>query len=105
MTGYIKYNVVVSEKAQRMLGNHVRFLANVDKKAAMETKKKIMTALHSLAELPERYPFFRAEYIPSNKYHKMVIDGRYMALYQIKDTTVYVDYILDCREDYDWLIH
>lgn len=105
MTGYIKYNVVVSEKAQRMLGNHVRFLANVDKKAAMETKKKIMTALHSLAELPERYSFFRAEYIPSNKYHKMVIDGRYMALYQIKDTTVYVDYILDCREDYDWLIN
>ena len=105
MTGYKKHKVIVSEKAQRMLGNHVRFLANVDKKAAVETKKKIMAALRSLTELPERYPFFRAEYIPSNKYHKMVIDGRYMALYQIKDETVYVDYIQDCREEYEWLIN
>lgn len=105
MAEYPKYKVTVSDKAQRMLGNYVRFLANVDKKAAGETRKKIMTALRSLIELLERYSFFQAEYIPLNKYHKMVIDGRYMVLYQIKDATVYVDYILDCREDYDWLIH
>ena len=105
MAGYKKYKVIVSEKAQRMLGNHIRFLANVDRHAAVELKKKIMTALRSLEEFPERYPFFQVEYIPSNKYHKMVTDKRYMALYQIKDDTVYVDYILDCREDYEWLIH
>lgn len=105
MTELKKYQVIVSDKAMRMLGNHIRFLADADRNAAAETKKKIMAALRSLTELPERYPFFHAEYIPSNKYHKMVIHRRYLALYQIKDTSVYVDYILDCRQDYEWLIH
>ena len=36
---------------------------------------------------------------------KIVIAGRYLGPYQIKDETVYVDYILDCHKDYDWLIH
>ena len=26
-------------------------------------------------------------------------------LYQIQDDTVYVEYIVDCRKDYNWLIH
>lgn len=29
----------------------------------------------------------------------------YLVLYQIQDSTVYVEYILDCRKDYSWLIH
>lgn len=44
-------------------------------------------------------------YITQNKYHKMFIEKWYLVLYQIKDDTVYVDYILDCRKDYSWLVH
>jgi hypothetical protein len=25
-------------------------------------------------------------------------------LYQVKDQAVYVDYIVDCRQDYGWLL-
>ncbi len=35
----------------------------------------------------------------------MYIEKRYLALYQIIEDTVYVEYIFDCRQDYDWLIH
>lgn len=35
---------------------------------------------------------------------KMFIEKWYLILYQIQDDTVYVDYILDCRKDYSWLI-
>lgn len=45
-----------------------------------------------------------AEFIPLNKYHKMFVEKRYLILYQIKDRKVYVDYIVDCRQDYGWLI-
>lgn len=100
-----KYKVIVSDKAKQMLGSHVRFLANVDRKAAVNLKNKIVVVLRTLEEMPERYPFFNEVFIPPNKYHKMIIEKRYLVLYQVKDYKVYVDYILDCRQDYTWLIH
>jgi len=54
--------------------------------------------------MPQRFPFFEDNYIPQNKYHKMFIKNWYLILYQIQDDTVFVDYILDCRKDYSWLI-
>lgn len=98
------YKVIVSDRAKRMLGAHIRFMAQVNKEAAVTKKKAIMTAMRSLSQMPHRFPFFEELYITPNKYHKMFIEKRYLVLYQIKDDTVYVDYILDCRKDYSWLI-
>ena len=104
MEDNIKYKVINSERAKRMLGNHIRFMAQVNKDAAKEKKKGIMKALRLLAHMPQRFPFFEEMYIPPNKYHKMFVGKWYLVLYQIKDDTVYVDYILDCRKDYNWII-
>lgn len=98
------YKVIVSDRAKRMLGTHIRFMAQVNKQAAVEKKKEIMTALRSLSQMPQRYPFFEELYITPNKYHKMFIEKWYLVLYQIQDDTVYVEYILDCRKDYSWLV-
>lgn len=100
-----KYNVVVSDRAKRMLGTHIRFMAQVNKKAAVEKKKEILSAMRSLSRMPQRFPFFEEMYIPPNKYHKMFIENWYLVLYQIQDDTVYIEYVLDCRKDYAWLIH
>ena len=100
-----KYKVIVSDKAKRMLGTHLRFIAQVNKKAAAAKKKELMAAMRSLEYMPQRFPFFNETYIPPNKYHKMYVPKWYLVLYQVKDDTVYVDYVLDCREDYDWLIN
>ncbi|MCG2788520.1 MAG: type II toxin-antitoxin system RelE/ParE family toxin, partial [Actinomycetia bacterium] len=35
---------------------------------------------------------------------KMLICKRYLLIYQIKGNIVYVDYIVDCRQDYEWLL-
>lgn len=99
-----KYKVIVSDRAKRMLGTHMRFMAQVSKDAAMRKKKELMTAMHSLSQMPQRFPFFEEVYITPNKYHKMFVEKWYLILYQIQDDTVYVDYILDCRRDYSWLI-
>ena len=87
-----------------MLGTHIRFMAQVDKQAATEKKKEIMTAMRSLIQMPQRFPFFEELYITPNKYHKMFVPKWYLVLYQIQDDTVYIEYILDCRKDYGWLI-
>ena len=100
-----EYKVIVSDRAKRMLGSHIRFLAKIDKKTAKEKKDQIISAMYSLEEMPQRFPFFNEPYIPENKYHKMYIPKWYLVLYQIQDNMVCVDYILDCRKDYSWLIH
>ena len=100
-----KYKVIVSDRAKRMLGAHIRFMAQVNKDAASTKKKEIITAIRSLNHMPQRFPFFEEAYIPPNKYHKMFIEKWYLILYQIQDDTVYVEYIVDCRKDYNWSIH
>lgn len=102
--GNEKYMVIVSDRAKHMLGMHIRFMAQINKPAAAKIKEEIMNAMRSLQKMPYRFPFFNEPYIPVNKYHKMYVPQRYLILYQIQDNTVYVDYILDCREDYSWLI-
>ena len=99
-----KYKVIVSDRTKRMLGTHIRFMAQVNKDAAKAKKKELMEAMRSLERMPQRFPFFEEAYIPTNKYHKMFVTKWYLVLYQIQDDTVYVDYILDCRKDYSWLI-
>ncbi len=105
MTENKKYKVIVSDRAKRMLGTHIRFMAQANKEAAAAKKKEIMAAMCSLSQMPQRFPFFEEQYITPNKYHKMFIKKWYLVLYQIQDDIVYVEYILDCRKDYSWLIH
>ncbi len=98
------YKIIVSDRAKQLLGFHIKFLANVNKESAKKTKARIIEGIRSLEKMPARYPFLNEQYIPRNKYHKMFIENRYLVIYQIKDSTVFVDYILDCRQDYGWLI-
>lgn len=99
-----RYKVIISDRAKRMLGMHIRFMAQVSKEAAAAKKKEIMTAMRSLTQMPQRFPFFEGSYITPNKYHRMFIEKWYLVLYQIQDDTVYVEYILDCGKEYGWLI-
>ena len=99
-----KYKVIVSDRARQMLAGHVRFMAQKSPSAARKVNNELMDAIRSLGKIPERFPFLEAEFIPSNKYHKMFVEKWYLILYQVKDQTVYVDYIVDCRQDYGWLV-
>lgn len=99
-----QYKVIVSDRSRQMLVSHVRFMAQESTSAARTVKNELMEAIRSLHQMPERFPFLEAEFIPPNKYHKMFVKKWYLILYQIRDQTVHVDYIVDCRQDYGWLI-
>lgn len=64
-----KYKVIVSDRAKRMLGTHIRFMAQVNKDAVKTKKQELMEAMRSLECMPQRFPFFEEAYIPTNKYH------------------------------------
>ncbi len=99
-----KYQVIVSDRSAAMLINHVRFLANVSVSAAQELRNDIISAAKELEKLPQRHPWFYYEGLPANKYRKKLVAKRYLLIYQIIDKNVYIDYVLDCRQDYKWLL-
>lgn len=99
------YRVIISGEASQLLVSHASFLANVSPEAAERLIQSFEKAAHSLESMPTRCPWLRGRYIPNNTYRYLVFEKRYMLLYQIKDHTVYVDYVLDCRQDYQWLLH
>lgn len=96
--------MIISDRAKEMLGMHIRFLGQVNKPAGRKLKERFVSEIRSLQEMPQRYPFFNETYIPANKYHKLYVENWYLVLYQIKDNAVFVDWIVDCRQDYQWLI-
>jgi plasmid stabilization system protein ParE len=73
--------------------------------AARNTKAKPLAAIRSLSKMPERFPFLDEEFVPRGKYRKMFLERWYLLLYQIREQKVYADYIVDCRQDYSWLIY
>ena len=100
----MRYNVIVSERAKRMLDRHVRFIAEQNEDAARRIAQELLQAARTLTDMPQRYPFFHHAYIPPNKYRKMVVTKHYLLLYQIRDDTVFVDFVVDCRQEYAWLL-
>lgn len=103
-TGDNKYTVIISDEAAQMLVSHARFLAQVSEKAALNLIAEFSEYIKSLEKFPERNPWLSDSALPINKYRKLLIYKRYLLIYQIKGSTMYVDYIVDCRQDYGCLL-
>lgn len=99
------YHVVVSDRAAQLLVQHAAFLAKISPDAANHLVEAFTEAANSLAEMPRRGAWFTAPYIPRNVYRYLTMDKRYLVLYQVREDTVWIDYVLDCRQDYRWLLH
>jgi ParE toxin of type II toxin-antitoxin system, parDE len=98
------YKIIVSDRASDMLMQHMRFMAQVSLQAADKLRAKIIEAAKSLENFPERNLWLLDAVLPVRKYRKMIISKRYLIIYQIKADTVYVEYVLDCRQNYQWLL-
>lgn len=99
-----RYTVIISEKAAELLLIHVRFIANVSEDAAQKLIVDFNHSARSLETTPERNPWLSDPTLPINKYRKMVFSKRYLIIYQIKEVRVYIDFVLDCRQDFRWLL-
>lgn len=99
-----KYHVVISEESARMLISHSRLLAQKSETAAMRLISEFEHKAKSLELFPERNPLLAYTVLPPGKYRKLLFADRYLLIYQIKDNIVYIDAVVDCRQDYIWLI-
>lgn len=99
-----RYRVIVSERAAQMLVSHAAFLAQASPAAAERMTAAFEQTAKSLETMPQRCPRLTGEYIPKNVYRFILFEKRYMIIFQIIDDIVYADYVVDCRQDYTWLI-
>lgn len=98
------YRVITSTKAGQMVNTPTAFLARVSMKAARRLADDFLEAARSLEIFPQRCPWFESESIPSHTYRYLVLEKRYLVIFLIAEDTVYIDYIIDCRQDYGWLL-
>lgn len=99
-----KHRMIVSERATQMLISHAAFLSQVSPEAAERLTAEFEKTANSLELMPQRCPWLTGEYIPRNAYRFILFEKRYMIIFQIVDDIVYADYVVDCRQDYNWLI-
>ncbi len=103
-SGGKNFRVIVSAEAAQMLVSHAHFLAQVSETAAQHLITEFGEKAKSLENYPERNPWLYDSLVPPGKYRKLLMATRYLLIYQVKNETVYVDAVVDCRQKYDWLL-
>lgn len=100
----MEYDVKVSPRALRQLTEHAQFIAEVNETAALHLINAFSEAADSLKKMPERCPAVRDDIFPVNRYRKLLFSNHFLAIYTVDTTAVYIEYVVDCKQDYQWLI-
>ena len=99
-----KFQVIVSKRAAQQLVEHAVFMARLEERLARQLAADFRKAADSLQSFPYRNPILRSSVFVTEKYRKMVFGKWYLLIYQIKGERVFVGYVIDGRQDYQWLI-
>ena len=99
-----KYTVIIHDPATEMLVEHTRFLAHVSEAAARRLVSEFKSKAKTLETMPERCPWLHHTLIQEHKYRKLIFGKHYMLVFQIIGETVHVDAMVDCRQEYIWLL-
>ena len=98
------YRVIVSKRASRQLVSQAAFAAQLEERLAYQLVEDFQEAAASLKKFPYRNPVLRSDEFTTEKYRKMLFGKWYLMLYQIKGNTVLIEYVIDGRQDYQWLL-
>lgn len=94
-----KYAVIVSRNADQMLVRHTQFLARVSVPAARRMVREFASLLDALERNPLQFPLDEDYNLPQGVYRKALFSKWYKALFMIENERVYLDAVLDCRQD------
>jgi len=94
-----KYEIVFSSRVDKMLMEHISFLARVSLPAARRLRNEFEETLKHMAENPYMFPVDTDLNLPENMYRKALFAKRYKALFTVEGQTVYLDAVVDCRQD------
>ncbi len=95
----MKYNIYLTNNANNMIKRHILFLSKVSVKTSIKLKQTFKEYIIILKHYPKlgKKLNFKREKPPSIR--KMVIDKRYILIYFIINNNIYIDTILDSRQN------
>jgi mRNA-degrading endonuclease RelE of RelBE toxin-antitoxin system len=96
-----RYQVVIDPAANDRMYAHFAFLAQVSEPAAQRLLNTLVQDIQSLESMPTSNSPFERSFLPFGKYRYKLSAKRYRIVYQIVNSTVYVDDIQDCRQSDD----
>lgn len=88
-----EYMVNVSDRTAKTLVSHAAFIVQINRSAAERLVASFEEAAKSLQIMPHRCSWLKDEYMPKNKCRILVFENRYITVFQIKDTKVYIEHI------------
>ena len=97
-----KYKVQIAWRADNMLLLHVEFLTQLSPKAARMLILEFKKAKNRLSDNPFQFSFADELDVPGitpEKYRKCLFSGRFKAIFLIEGKDVFVDAIIDCRQE------
>lgn len=96
----MEYNVYITNNAKMMINRHIRFLNNVNVKASIRLKQTFKEYIIIL----KHFPRIGRKINQTNKklpftIRKMVINKRYILIYAIYKNNIFIEAILDVRQN------
>lgn len=99
----MRYRVSISGEAYHTLLEQVAFLAKVNAPAARALKTRLLSEIRSLEENPFRFRSLDPRN-PHDAYRLMFVPKWYGVIYLVLGAEVFVEYVVDLRGDYSWLL-
>lgn len=99
-----KFQVIVSKRAAQQLVEQAAFVAQLEERLARQLVVDFRKAAYSLQSFPYRNPSLRSDFFVTEKYRKILFGKWYLLIYQIKGERVFVEYVIDGQQDFQWLI-
>lgn len=92
------YKVIVSKHVAEHLLEHVSFISNVSLIAARDFISEYEVILKRLENNPYEFQV-DTSFDNTDEYRRAIFAKWYKCLFVIKESTVYIDSVVDCRED------
>lgn len=99
-----KYSILWRPEAIQDVSEHLTFISNVSKDAAVHLYESLVKEANSLMNFPERNPIFEMPKGFPFKVRKKVVDKRYLLIYIVDNDTVEIYRVLDARKQFEYLI-
>ena len=94
-----KYSVYVRDHCLDSLDTHVAFLANVSVDAARNLVNAFWEMTNDLRTFPERNVRLQLATKPDAVFHRANLGSYHAALYEIEEDAIYMEEVLDLRQN------
>lgn len=95
----MKYNIYLTNNAYNMIKAHISFLSKVSIKAAIKLKQTFKEYIIILKYYPKLWKKLNSKREKPPSIRKMVFEKRYILIYFIVNNNIYIDTILDSRQN------